>query len=959
MTEFLRQIANHYCDDCQDKVFVLPSQRAVVFFRKYLCEACAASGRTMLLPPIMSVDDFYASLGSSKVADRITLLTNLYECYKLECEKAALSCESLDDFIFWGDIIIGDFQDVDKYLVEPKGLFRNIAEYKKIQDDFADLEGEQKEAMKAFLSHFCGTDGEFKLRFSRVWDMMYPLYVAFNERLDAQGLSYQGGMYRKLQDDVLGRGAEAVFKAAFPSSAKVVVCGLNALCECEKKILDKLRDLSLAEFVWDWCSEWIKDPANKASFFMRDNVQRFPQAFKLEECKAVPEIEVLAVPSAVGQVQLLGDKLSKDCGAMDEHTAVMLPDERMLLPLLNTLPANVERVNVTMGFSMAESSFFSLISDICAMQLRSRLSGGAVQFYHRNVWSIVDNNIFEALCDEAGRQIVADMKKARRYYVPAESLRGSGLLDCLFTPAVDPSLLKTASAQAVTALADYLLAVVDHIGTRIASDEALKSQFPLEMDFAMECSRTLTLLRDKKLELMPQTFVRLFEGLVRSGSVPFKGEPLLGLQIMGPLELRALDFDTLYILSANESVFPRKSIASSFIPHFLRKDFGLPTYEYQDAVWAYYFYRSIQRCRRLCMIYDSRTDGLQSGEESRYIKQLRYHFGADMTMRTAVPVQEKVEQENVIAKTPEMVDHLHKRSLSASALKSYLKCRAQFYYSYVEGLRSEDEVAESLDAGMIGNVFHKVMEALYSGRTKIERSYVEGLLKDKDGIAAMVDQRVMAELNTDEIHGRNIVFARIIVSYVMKALERDLQFMEASGRDWFEFVGAELPMSAAMGSFKLFGLIDRLDSFADGTIRVVDYKTGKVEKNDVNIDASNASEIASSIFSPETSSRKRPEIALQFFVYDYLLRNGRVVPKDAPPRPSPCQGQNLINTVYSTRQFMMEQPVNVDLVEEFYDEMTTLMQSLLLEIEDLNVHFDRTEDTGVCAMCDFRNICGR
>ena len=1003
MKEFLRQVADHYALSCSDKVFVLPSQRAVVFLRKYLCEAAARANRAMILPPMLSVDEFYASLSRSRTADRITLLVLLYECYKEECGKYSLDCGSLDDFIFWGDIILADFQDVDKYEVDPCRLFRNIAQYRQIQDDFADLEGAQKEAMKRFLSNFCGTDGEFKLRFSRVWDMLYPLYVSFNERLDSEGLAYQGSLYRKLLEEVRSKGVGEVFKAAYPDSSKVVFCGLNALCECEKRLLDKFRDLALADFVWDWCSPWIRDDANKASFFMRDNVRRFPQAFELEDCVRQPQIEVVSVSSAVGQVQYLSDSLAATGTAPDVRTAVMLPDEHLLLPLLNCLPPNVDKVNVTMGCSMAETSFFSLLRDLGAMQLRVRYAGGSARFYHRNVWNVVNNNIFKALADTQTLEAVQKMKKDKRYYVDAASFASTELLRIFFSAAlpadfpaaaatvsgsqdadapvsqnavapgsqeassvgvssaafVAPAALKNPSAEAVEALASYLSSIVDYIGRRISSDEQLCTLFPLEMDFAMECSRILNLLRDKQLCLLPQTFVRLFENLVRSASVPFKGEPLLGMQVMGPLELRALDFETLYILSSNEAVFPRKSVSSSFIPHFLRKDFGLPTYEYQDAVWAYYFYRSIQRCRKLVMIYDSRTDGLQSGEESRYIKQLRYHYGAEMTEKTAVPVQTKVSQSTNIAKTKEMVDRLHRRRLSASALKSYLKCRAQFYYYYVEGLKLEDEVAESLDAGMIGNVFHSTMDQLYSGKTWIGEDYIKALLKNKAGIEAMVERFVKEELKAEDIYGRNIIFAKLILGYVIRALECDLQFIKDSGRNGFDFVGVELPMEASVGNFKLYGKIDRLDSFVPGTLRVVDYKTGKVLPKDEDINDGNAIERADFIFDLKTKSSNRPEIALQFFIYDYLLRNGKVINPDGNFSESPLRGCSLMNSVYSTRSIRQKQPSNLPLVQSFYDEMEKHLMDLLNELENTSVPFDMTDDTEACKWCDFKNICGR
>lgn len=946
MTPFLKQVARHYCAEFGGDgglVFVVPSQRAVVFFRKYAAEAVKENGLApVFAPEILSIDDFFASLSPLKRVDQILLLLKLYDCYKEVCSEKGIVAEELDKFVFWGNIILSDFGDVDKYLVDAEDLFRNVSQYKDLQDDYEGLSPTQKAALEAFLGQF-EKDGKYKRLFAATWNILYPLYERFNALLKEEGTAYEGSLYRSLAEDVERRGVETVLSGAYPKCGKVVFCGLNALNECEKKILRRLQSAGKAEFCWDYVSEWIQDPQNKSSFFLKENIAAFPQAFELERCDAKPEIEVVRVPSAVGQTKLLTQLLSDKSIPADENTAIVLPDESLLLPMLNSVPERVEGINVTMGFAMSSSSFFSLMDDISQLQLHVRRKDGAVSFYHKNVWSIVSNNIFEALCDSGTKEKVVTMKSARRYYVPAADINGTPLLDLVFTSPVPDPEHSTDNAP----VADYLIGILNYIGGRIAGDEELKRKFSLELDFAMEYVKTVNLLSSRQVSVTVPTWLRMLRSLLQSKSIPFKGEPLHGLQIMGPLEIRALDFDKLFILSSNEAVFPHKSTSPSFIPPLLRRGFSLPTYEYQDAVWAYYFYRMIQRPSKVWMVLDSRTEGLKSGEESRYIKQLEYHFGVPLVRKSSDSVPRPAADEPSIAKTEDHIRLMREKPLSASAIKQYLACPVRFYYSFVEGLDEEEEVAESLDAGMTGNVFHKTMQHIYTNLGgKVTADALAAVMEDKAYIRRTVEDFIRKELNDDSIHGRDLVVSELIRKYVSATLECDLNFIRQSGREYFEIYGLEEKVEGRMGNFRFKGYIDRLDSFCDGQIRIVDYKTGEVKKEDVNIGDGNAEDTAAKIFG--TSNQKRPEIALQMFVYDYLLAQKGL-----------DRGRIVVNSVYSTRSILKEPPLNVYKNQKFYDTMCSQLGRMLEELENPDLDFRRTDDARTCEHCKFRTICGR
>lgn len=971
MIPFLKQVARHYLAgeaDISKTIFVLPSQRAVVFFRKYLADCIGEMGaKPVIAPAAMPVNQFLGSFCDALQADQLTLTMELYDCYSEICRERGVECESLDDFLFWGGVILSDFDDIDKYLVNAADLLRNVSDYKGMEDDLSYLTENQRKALEAFLHNF-ETKGPVKMKFARLWDMLGDLYARFNARLDDKGLTYGGKAYREVVRRIGEEGAEAVLHGKYPECDKVVFCGLNALCECEKKILGKLQDLDLAEFCWDYCDDWISHPQNKSSLFLKDFVLEFHKgSFKAEPCERHPHFDVISVPSGVGQAKFMHSLLSDPDVAPDQTTAVVLPDETLLQPLLNSLPERVDKVNVTMGYSLGGSSFMSLVSDIAMLQLRLRLKDGQAGFYHKMVWSIYTNNIFNLLCSEPERAALAEVKKKRRYYVGEDELHCGELSRLIFTPVVTD--LKAADAATCKALADYFRKIFNFIGRSIASDKELKKAFALELDFAMESIKSVNLIDDKALKVLPSTWVGLLLGALRGKSIPLKGEPLSGLQVMGPLETRALDFDRVYILSCNEGVFPRANISPSFVPPLLRAGFGLPTYEYQDAVWAYYFYRLIQRPSNVALLVDSRSEGMQSGEQSRYIKQLHYHFGADITYKNAFASSSAAELKETESKTDEDVEKIKQMTFSASMLKQYLECSMAFYLSYVQGLREEDEVEENLGAGSIGNVYHNTMQKLYEaapGR-RVSIEYLEGLLKKGcKTIEDTVACEIMASVSTDTVSGRDLVTQRMIVDWVRRTLTHEKQLLKNAGKTEFELVTAEGTLYGDFEGYKLKGRVDRIDSWSPDSVRLVDYKTGKVLKEDVEIDDAGAQDIAEKIFDAEIDNIKRPEIALQIFFYNLLMETLNDRMRTASPelyaRLTDSNVKHVVNSIYSTRAMMTEAPVDVYRNETFQKVMKEKLLALFAEMESTQVpwvkHVEGFQDS-TCKNCSFKKICGR
>ena len=748
-------------------------------------------------------------------------------------------------------------------------------------------------------------------------------------------------VYRGLAARLDSESAADVLTAAFGDVGCYVFVGLNALNECEKKVMRRMRDAGLAEFCWDYSGEMVRNPLNKSSFFMSRNVKEFPQAFEMDpEGLKTPEIEVISVPSSVGQTKLIPSVVK------DERCAVVLPDESLLVPVLNAIPEEIKDINVTMGYPMKNSAFFDFMTLVSAMQMHLRRKDGTWYYYHNQVWSLFSSGIFKKVTrgDKAVEDKVQAVKKGMKYYIPQEDLAGVPLFELLFRPAVtDP---KSASVEQISAFADYQKSLIKGIAPKLAEDQSMA----VELEFAKAAFNAVSQLQAAGLGILPMTYVRLLNQLLAPVSIPFNGEPLKGLQIMGPLETRALDFEQVMILSCNEGMFPRRSVSSSFIPPELRKGFGLPTYEFQDAVWAYYFYRLIQRAGKVTLVYDSRTEGLKGGEESRYVKQLEYHFNVPVRRSfVKAAVSGKTTSEEIV-KTEEDVRVIRQTRLSASALKNYLDCPAKFYYATVKKLRKRDEVSEDLDAGMLGNVYHGTMQLLYSneraGGDTVTKEYLSALLRKPSSIKDVVRSLILEQLHSLEVTGRDLVVEDVIVEYVLKTLKRDIELIESSGSDGFRVHGLERCFEHDIDGFRFIGYVDRLDSLRPGEIRIVDYKTGRVEDKDVDITDGNAGTVVDALFGPKNEGR--PKIAFQLFLYDLFCRESGLF-----------KGKRMVNVIYPPAGLFTGQVKEVPVSEEFMRLTEERLHGLLAEIASVEVPFERTSETGTCAYCDFRMICGR
>lgn len=965
MKPFLKQVADHYRDGgcLSDKVFIFPNRRSLSFFRKY-AGTVPEGGIPVLEPRLFTINDFFCMLAGHNTADRITLLTYLYDCYKSLNPKA----ESLDDFIYWGDVILGDFDDTDKYLVDAAGLFRNISELKDMKDDFSYLEKGQEEAIRKLAGHFTSEhwkpsgEKDIKSSFLAIWNLLLPLYTNFHKSLSDKNMAYEGMIYRELAEKMKESSAADVLEEVFSPDESFVFVGLNALNECEKAILRKLHDAGLAEFCWDYPGEMIRTKGNAASHFMEANIREFGNAFVVDGPDDIPSIHIVSVPSATGQAKLLGNMTAQvDKAERGLDFAVILPDETMLMPVLNSIPEGVDSVNITMGYPLSSSEFCTFMREVMSMQAHLRNKNGKWYFYHRQVHSLFSSGILKAVMGEEEYSTIADVRKGAKYYIPVEDLATTPLFKSIFKAvATDPAV---SSRDQIQALEDYILELTEKIAPLLPGEDSL------QLEYARKYHSCINSLKEKNLAVLPKTWMHLVEQICAGETVSFEGDPLGGLQIMGPLETRALDFKHLVILNTNENVFPRRSFSSSFIPPELRAAFNLPTYEYQESVWAYYFYRLIARATNVWLVYDSRTEGLKNGEESRYIKQLCYLYRDKCRIDrvTAKAPASKVVREEDISKTEEDIVEVRKSILSASSIQKYISCPASFYYHVVKHLSAENEITDTLDASMLGTVCHDTLQALYTGeeamrsdidydkRTadwsktphleEISAAYLENWSGRKEEIMEKILSLIRYQIHSIEVGGRNLIDAEVALQFVLKVISRDIGLIRRHGP--LKILGLEKKyIGKDVCGHKFMGYIDRLDSFSDGTVRIVDYKTGK-DKPEVLCPEDPVS-FAEKIFSPKFEDSHEKKAALQFFIYDHFIKND-----------PEFKGLTRFNSMYAMGRIFSEDVKCTVESPDFSQAIEDGLRRTLDEICDIEVPWRRTSDTRTCKWCDFKSLCGK
>lgn len=956
LAELSEQLYQQYKDNLQDVTLVFPNRRAGLFFRKYLAQQIE---RPVWAPQILSIDDFVKSVSVLQSADQLTLLFILYDAYA----KASPKQETFDQFYYWGEMLLGDFDDIDKYMVRAADLFVDLKNQKDIELQFQYLTEEQVAIIRRFWNSFSEKPSKHQEGFLRVWNILEKVYVQFKAQLKEEGIGYDGMIFREV--------AERIVKEDFEYAGRqVVFAGFNALTKAEEVIIASMVEKAGATMYWDLDRYYFDDDNQEAGYFLRRYARHkvmggtFPKDVPDNFMRGEKQVEMVGVPLAVGQAKLVGELLESVDKDNPERTAIVLPDEHLLFPVLHALPEAFGDINITMGYPLRDTALNGFLEHVLNLQQHAQESkSGKVTLYHAHVVSLLKHPYFLDFDPIQANAVIQNIESTNMVRVALEDMPKGGLFGKVFQQVKDTETTF-----------EYLLEILGWIHHAMRGEDEVDRVVKVEQEyvyhFYTHLKRLKEIAKERKVVLTMPTFLKLFRQIVYGLKLPFSGEPLNGLQVMGVLETRNLDFDNVYILSMNEGNFPPGINQSSFIPFNLRKGYSLPTYEHQDAIYAYSFYRLLQRAKKVVLFYNTESGLKTGGEMSRFLYQLQYEAPLEVQERVlSNPIKVPAPKPITIAKDTRVLGLLETycegggSMLTPSAFNTYLDCRLKFYFRYVVRMYESDSMQEEIDAPAFGNLFHNMMEKFYTNLCNQKGSkLVEPQDLDNDALLyAALEDSFMEHYHwqsREEVHfeGRNLIVRDIILKMGKRILKNDQAYAP------FEILRIEnskeaytmaVPINTGQGErqVRVKGIIDRVD-LKDGVVRVLDYKTGKDEKRFDSVPA---------LF--DRTDKKRNKAAMQTLMYSLLYAeneadHGHVV------TPGLYNVRELFTAGFDVHLRQRDEVVSrnstpiVD-ARVLLPEVKSEMQKLLEEVFDTGVPFDQTDNLRTCEYCPYAGICHR
>jgi len=963
MTYFLEKIASHiyesYGDSLEAQCMVFPNRRAGLYFLKYLS---ARAGKPIWSPAVKTINELFGLSSTLKLAESETLIFELYKTYK-DLNPGA---ENFDDFYFWGELLLNDFDDIDKYLADSGKLFENLADIRKIDEKFGGLTPEQLEVVKQFWVNFSeGSRTSEKEDFLRIWSLLPRLYTNFRKSLSDKGIAYEGMIFRELAGKCLeGHLPEYNWK-------NFHFAGFNALNSCEKILLHTLKDAGLAKFYWDYDISYTeKDKGHSAGFFIRDNLKEFGNDMpsdwqyisKLSSDSENFKSRIIETSSDIAQVKLIPELLGTLDGVNGQdshHTAIVLAEESLLVPLLSTIPESVNDVNVTMGYPLRFSPVYSLVHHLLSLQKNCREERNEAMFDHTDVLNLLRHNFFTVEQDQSGSKLVSELVGEKRQWIAQSRFAGLSPYDIIFKRAASPQLLSEYIRSVLETF--YITDIGEQKGgTYSGSEINIRNEFIYRT--LLSINRLDNIISESGTLISTATWTKLFDRIIRGISIPFSGEPLNGIQIMGILETRALDFRNLIILSVNEGTLPRSSAGSSYIPYNLREAFGLPGIKHQDSIYAYYFYRLLHRVDNVTFVYNANSEGIRTGEMSRFLLQLNYLSRSKPEMSglgceiVSPARQQKLQKRS--GKYSEKMESLFMgskgKSLSPSAVNTWLSCRMKFFYKYICNLKEPEKILTEIDPAMFGALLHGIMQKIYTpsvGKT-ISSSTVDELLRNEEGLEATVKDVINnIYFNGKEAapDGNIMIISNILKSYAKMILRFDKSVtpLKIAGLEQSVYSRIEINYKGRKTDINAGGYIDRLD-FSEGKYRIIDYKTGNVPMEIRSVE---------SLF--DETDDKRSEAWFQILMYCELFSAGNM---DSAVRPSLYALRNLAVRGFSDHLIIAadkDSKKRIDDYTQIREEYSSGLHRTIESIFDPEEDFTMTEHLRKCDYCTFRQLCSR
>jgi hypothetical protein len=965
MTYFLEHIAESLLKEFGNTLnrhcLVFPNRRAGLYFLKYLA---ARIEKPVWVPSILTINELFRSYSSLQIAGNEILL---FELYKVYCSLKKPH-ESFDEFYYWGDMLLNDFDDVDKYLVDASLLFRNMLDIKNIDRQFGGLTEEQVEIIRRFWTNFNhDKPTNEKSGFISIWSVLSDLYSGFRNTLRKKNLAYEGMIFRELAEST---------ENYYTSNERwdmVHFIGFNALNECEKVLMDRFKRAGKARFCWDYDKSYIYEgKLNSAGFFLRENLKIFgndmPSGWSYDTMlsKEAPEVcrRVIDASSDVAQVKLVSQLLEEipDITKTNaHHTAVVLADENLLMPVLTSLPENLGDINITMGHPLKQTLVYTLIRHLMDLQRNASTTDGVVRFSYKDVISILKHSLLSGLLSESDNELVKEIVKTNLTRVPSERFSKSEVLAQIFNKPLTPAELSGYFKDILS-----LIALNDERNTNKSPNNTVQDNIRNEFIYrvVLSINRLETIVSSPEVSFTTDTYIKILDRMLKMQSVPFSGEPLTGIQIMGILETRALDFKNLVILSVNEGILPAVYAGSSFIPFSLREAFSLPSVNHQESIYAYHFYRLLQRAENVTFIYNSNSEGLRSGEMSRFLIQMKYEdalkpdfLDLNFEIKIHLTPGEKIDRSEEHSKqlASLFLDRKSGRSLSPSAINTWLSCRMKFFYRYVNRLKEPENISVDIDPAMLGNILHAIMKNLYQPYigSVLSGGMLNGMIRNRQFLTEIVNEAVNEKYKAgrnDSVSGNELIVRDVLMDYLNRILDTDkalAPFIILNLEDTFSFLLSSLSNGSQI-EILTGGNIDRIDTI-NGVTRIVDYKTGTV------------SESVNSVSDLFIDDRKKDADAwLQTLLYCEALlatNSGSIV------RPSVYKIKKLNRGLLSDK-LKLKTGSRIETVVDNYE---TVRQEFLFGLKGLintifreDEPFVKTGDArGKCSWCPYSTLCMR
>ena len=971
LTYVAQDILAKHGKNLSDIAIVFPNKRASLFLNNELARLV---DHPIWSPNYITISDLYRRHSSLEVGDPIKLVCDLHKTF-VECTGID---ETLDHFYGWGQLLIADFDDIDKNMADAQKLFSNLKDIHEL-DDISYLTDDQKAMIKKFFSNFSDDhNSELKKRFLQLWSHFYDIYTQYKARLSKQNIAYEGMLYRKVVET-----PDIQFHYS-----KYIFVGFNMMQRVEQQLCDRLMKEGKALFYWDYDTYYMNNK-NEAGHYIRQYLQYYPnelsdytpQSDIYSNIVRPKDITYVSAPTENIQARYVRTwLLERERYKAGAKTAIVLADESLLQTVIHSLPKVVKQVNITIGFPLQQTPFYSLIQQLIHLQTIGHPKDSDT--YRLHYVSLILRHPYARYISDRYLDLIANLEEHKRFYPTRQSLSldGDEGLSLLFADL-------NGATNYNEALVGYMLDLLKLIGTHARQDKDQLFQEALFRTYTL-LNRVHALIEAGDLDVDIITLERLIYQLIQSASIPFHGEPAEGIQVMGVLETRNLDFEHLLVLSCNEGNMPKGVSDSSFIPYSLRKAYGLTTVDNKVAIYAYYFHSLIQRSSDITLTFNNATEEGHTGEMSRFMLQLLVESQHPIKRKQLIAGQTPLRiVHSPIAKDDDTLRMLQEdRFITPTFLNSYLRCPKQFYYKYVKGwLETEDTDEDEIDNKTFGDIFHRAAQLFYlrfaspadlwtdqQGTVHLKRNLtitkgeIEEALKHEEILYRLVDEafrellfQVKAEGYRPAYNGLQLINREVITDYLKQLLRLDLNLAPFIIAGLEKKVQSEITLSTAMGerTFHFGGYIDRLDIVSnkstptlDGVAehyRVIDYKTGRVP-------TTHPSDVES-IFNPEELS-KHTDYYLQSILYSLIVKDdNKINPAHDAVSPGLLFIQQTNASGYDpTLKLGKDLITDVDVYRE---DFIKGLSNLICEIYDPTQPLSPTTDHRRCAYCPYATLC--